>query len=256
MIIKGLHLIPVVLFIVLPSTFVGTYIYAVMKGHVEPYFPYISDAGTRAPESCVFGQLINMCSVMLAISVYVRYCHVYQYCVECNFPSKVLTLNKIGVWLGLLSCLGLSLVANFQETNVFAIHIFGAFLCFGLGTIYFWLQAICSYHMTPLVNTPYVSNLRAVLATICSVFFVIMAGCGITAHLRFHGHDPRKWYPTDGGWVLHVISTTSEWIIALCFCSFILSFSNEFRDITIHHPQIQLNRPELLIANTNDEPIS
>ena len=33
---------------------------AVGGKHVEPGFPYISDTGTYPPESCVFGQLMNL----------------------------------------------------------------------------------------------------------------------------------------------------------------------------------------------------
>lgn len=40
------------------------YIWAVLLEHVEPDFPYISDAATYSPESCVFGQLINIGCVL------------------------------------------------------------------------------------------------------------------------------------------------------------------------------------------------
>jgi len=40
------------------------YIFAVLEGHVVPTVPYISDAATYSPESCVFGQLINIGSVL------------------------------------------------------------------------------------------------------------------------------------------------------------------------------------------------
>lgn len=40
-----------------------------MQGHVEPEFPYISDDATYSPESCVFGQLINMGSVLCKYSI-------------------------------------------------------------------------------------------------------------------------------------------------------------------------------------------
>ncbi|KAF6771028.1 hypothetical protein AHF37_10576 [Paragonimus kellicotti] len=33
-------------------------------GDVSILFPYISDLGTMAPESCVFGQLLNLCSFL------------------------------------------------------------------------------------------------------------------------------------------------------------------------------------------------
>lgn len=75
--------------------------------------------------------------------VYIRYCEVCQYYESYSISPKVIRLNKAGVWLGVFSCLGLSIVANFQETSVKYVHYFGATLCFGVGTIYFWIQVIC-----------------------------------------------------------------------------------------------------------------
>lgn len=47
-------------------------------------------------------------------------------------------------------------------------------------------------------------------------------------------------YPSDGGWYFHVASTISEWIVATVFCFYILSFSEEFRDVHLDHPSIRL----------------
>lgn len=47
-------------------------------------------------------------------------------------------------------------------------------------------------------------------------------------------------YPSDGGWYFHVVSSISEWVIATVFSFFILSFTNEFRDVSLSHPQIAL----------------
>lgn len=45
------------------------YIAAVIQGHVVPTIPYISDAATYSPESCVFGQMVNMGCVLCKYSV-------------------------------------------------------------------------------------------------------------------------------------------------------------------------------------------
>jgi hypothetical protein len=50
------------------------------------------------------------------------------------------TFNKATLYVGLTSCVGLDIVANFQESNVIVVHLLGAFLCFAAGTIYFILQ--------------------------------------------------------------------------------------------------------------------
>jgi hypothetical protein len=52
------------------------------------------------------------------------------------------------------------------------------------------------------------------------------------------GKDPRKWYPEDGGWEMHVASTVSEWIVATSFCVYMLSFVQEFRTVIIEEPQV------------------
>lgn len=46
-----------------------------LLGHVEPDFPYISDAATYSPESCVFGQLMNGGTVLrefMLINLYTK----------------------------------------------------------------------------------------------------------------------------------------------------------------------------------------
>lgn len=72
--------------------------------------------------------------------IYIRYRQIDKYYRSYALPSTVVKHNKIALWIGYLSCFGLSLVANFQETNVIIVHLTGAFLCFGLGTVYIWLQ--------------------------------------------------------------------------------------------------------------------
>lgn len=67
-----LHWYPVFLVLYLPVSFIITYSIAVGYGHVEAGFPYISDTGTLPPESCVFGQLLNIGAVFAAFTMYVR----------------------------------------------------------------------------------------------------------------------------------------------------------------------------------------
>lgn len=76
----------------------------------------------------------------VVLVMYIRYRQIGEYYRGYALPPVVVRHNKIALWIGLLSCFGLSLVANFQETNVIVVHLTGAFLCFGLGTVYIWLQ--------------------------------------------------------------------------------------------------------------------
>lgn len=235
------YLFPLAVFLLFQSTFICTYIAAVLQGHVVPTIPYISDAATYSPESCVFGQFINMGCVLLGIVIYIRYRQIEQ--LLSHHPELIEStdkLNRLAVWLGILSCLGCSIVANFQETNVRFVHFGGAFTCFGVGTAYFWIQAYITYNIHPFVGSLKLANLRLGLAALCTVFFIIVAVTGIISHILFEGQDPRKWYPSDGGWKYHVASSISEWIVATIFCFYILSFTDEFKLLSFDHPPISI----------------
>lgn len=69
-----------------------------------------------------------------------RYYQIKEYTILYNFSGALLKWNIYGIIFGIASSLGMSLVANFQETNFLSVHIIGAMLCFGGATIYFWIQ--------------------------------------------------------------------------------------------------------------------
>lgn len=52
------------------------------------------------------------------------------------------------------------------------------------------------------------------------------------------GNNPRIWSKDDGGWEMHLLSTITEWLCAIAICIFILSFTNEFREIELHYPKV------------------
>lgn len=234
-------LLPIAVFVLFQTTFICTYIAAIVQGHVVPAVPYISDAATYSPESCVFGQLINIGCVLLGIVIYCRFRLVEKLMSHHNelIPSTA-KWNAISIWIGFSSCLGCSIVANFQETNVRIIHFIGAFTCFGMGTVYFWFQALISYNIHRYSGSIQMAHIRLGLSALCTIFFIIVAVTGIISHILFQGQDPRKWYPSDGGWKYHVASSVSEWIVSTIFSFYILSFSDEFKLITFDHPVIAI----------------
>ncbi|XP_043515743.1 uncharacterized protein LOC122531689 [Frieseomelitta varia] len=243
----NLHYLPIILFISLPSVFILTYVIAVLLGHVEAGFPYISDAATYAPESCIFAQFINMIAMLMSFVVYIRYSQVKECSSTFSLQQSLPKWNYWALIFGLTSTFGLSMVANFQETSVIVVHFIGALLCFGGGTAYFWTQAVCSFYLHPLGCSLRLAHLRAALSTFCTVCFVITLITGVLARLAYKGTNPRKWYKEDGGWELHVASTITEWLCAVAFCVYILTFTEEFRDVRVTHPKVvyTLNRTRL-----------
>lgn len=252
------YLFPIAVYLLFQTTFLCTYIAAILQGHVVPTVPYISDAATYSPESCVFGQLINIGCVLLGIVVYIRYRQIQQLIYHhVELTTSSYKLNRVALWIGIGSCFGCSIVANFQETNVRIVHFVGAFTCFGFGTVYFWLQAIISYNISPFTGSLRLAHIRIGLAALCTIFFIVVAVTGIISHILFNGEDPRKWYPSDGGWKYHVASSISEWIVSTIFCLYILSFSDEFKLLTFDHPPIVIagyENVQIVTSDASDEP--
>ncbi|EZA56521.1 DNA damage-regulated autophagy modulator protein [Ooceraea biroi] len=209
-----------------------------LLGHVEAGFPYISDAATYAPESCIFSQVVNLIAILMCFTIYIRYSQVKECTNAFSSPACLPKWNHWALIFGLISSAGLSIVANFQETSVIVVHLIGALLCFGSGTAYFWTQAACSFYLHPSGCSLRLAHLRMALSTFCTVCFFVILITGVLARLAYKGTNPRKWYKEDGGWELHVASTITEWLCAMAFCAYILTFTEEFRDIRISPPKI------------------
>jgi len=240
MALPKLYIYPLVTAIILPATFFLTYAIAVSLKHTELNWPYISDTGAHPPESCIFGQLINIGAVFLGISFYIRYKQVSEFCSSHQLSSRLRLINYLSLGVGWLGAVGLSIVANFQETEVFVVHMTGAFMAFGFGTVYLWSQVLASILLCPLAHGRCMIVIRLVLAVVNTVAFVVMIVAGVAANKQWHGDDPTKWNKDDGGWTLHVASTGSEWIMALAFDIFILTLVPEFKKLVLESPRICL----------------
>lgn len=127
--------------------------------HVTYFLPYISDTGTYPPESCIFGQGLNLASILgknfnyifrfffgiytfllsVALAIYLKYLQVEEILHKHHIEEKY-NLNRTALVVGLLASAGMNLVANFQETNAFIFHWFAAILTFGGGASHLCLQ--------------------------------------------------------------------------------------------------------------------
>lgn len=227
------------------------YIIAICLRHVEVEFPYISDTGTHTPESCIFSQALNIVSFLVILTVYVRYKQIEQSYRDYLSPQSafIMKINWIALCVGSVSAFGLSIVANFQETNVFRVHMVGAMMAFGFGVVYAWLQTFMSFKMIPIVNTKRVAIIRLILSIIMTITFTTSSICGPMAFRRFSGKDPTKWRPWDGGWHLHIASTCCEWISAMSLDFFILSYVREMHLISLSSPRVMFFIESVTLPN-------
>lgn len=216
---------------------------AIILGHCEVIFPYISDTGVRVPESCIFSQLFNTVATLIGLTIAVRYKQVEQQCRDNLIPgaNNVFSLNRLSLFVGLISVIGLSIVANFQELQLFVIHMIGAYTAFGFGLIYCILQTRLSFYMYPIVKLGLtLARCRLALTIILAITFITSSVFGPIAMKQFDGSDITKWGPENKGYVFHVISSVCEWISAMAIDFFILSFAHEFKFMSISSPKFYM----------------
>lgn len=225
---------------------------SILLNHCEVAVPYISDTGVHIPESCIFSQLLNIASTLIALTIAIRYKQVEQQCRDNLIPdaNRVFSLNRIALYLGLASAAGLSIVANFQELQLFTIHMIGACSAFGFGLIYCAVQTRLSYYMYPIVKSGLLlARSRLALTIILGITFITSLIFASISIKHFHGTDTTNWKPSDGGYLYHVISSICEWISALAIDFFILSFAHEFKFMSISSPKFYM-----VSTVTRDEP--
>uniref|UniRef100_G3NJD0 DNA-damage regulated autophagy modulator 2b n=1 Tax=Gasterosteus aculeatus TaxID=69293 RepID=G3NJD0_GASAC len=219
---QGLCFLPAALVVWTAASFIFAYITAVVLRHVDPLVPYISDTGTTAPERCVFGIMLDVSAFAGMATVYVRYKQVEALTGEVDL--RLNKLNRLGLLLGLVSSFGMAVVANFQKTTLFSMHLVGAVLTFGVGALYILVQTLLSLRMQPHVHsrTIYLVRLGVGLWTLGSIISSILIILMTVRVLRHHVQQ-------SDGYTAHMISTVSEWFLAFSFISFFLTYIRDFQ---------------------------
>ena len=276
---------------------VTTYGIAVGLNHVPAFLPYIIDAASNPPESCIFAQFMNFVAMFLCIVIYIRYRQVVEESqlwskdtttgpeestpiksqelssttaklrelpLMCK-PLKISTttaplqeskllrnLNAFALILGFLGSFGLSLVANFQRTNVPLVHLSGTFMLFVFGFAYSWIQVYLTYKSVKRGIEMIVYDKMGMLLNNCKLLFRLTLSilmtiyfiCGIvtltTSNLKWtnqYGASSKKsrllWTTEDPGYTDHIISTFCEWLTVICLLMFCSSFWHEFGEIKL-----------------------
>ncbi|NWW45038.1 DRAM2 protein, partial [Pedionomus torquatus] len=246
---QGLSVLPAALVVWSAASFVFSYITAIVLHHVDPLVPYISDTGTIPPERCLFGIMLNISTFLGVATMYVRYKQVYALNPE---KAKILKLNKIGLTLGLTSCFGLCIIANFQKCILYYIHVVGACLTFGVGAVYMLVQTVLSYLMQPELHSKDIFWVRLSVFLWCCSSIVSMFISSVVLYSGLYGMNlvqKLHWDPQDKGYTAHIVSTVSEWSLAFSFLSFFLTYIRDFQKISLRavaslHGRTLYNSPQ------------
>uniref|UniRef100_A0A4W6CBZ6 DNA-damage regulated autophagy modulator 2b n=1 Tax=Lates calcarifer TaxID=8187 RepID=A0A4W6CBZ6_LATCA len=194
---QGLCFLPAALVVWTAASFIFAYITAVVLRHVDPLVPYISDTGTMAPERCVFGIMLDVSAFLGMATVYVRYKQVEALTGEDKL--RLHRLNRFGLLLGLVSSMGMCVVANFQKTTLFSMHLVGAVLTFGVGALYILVQTLISLNMQPHIHskTIYLIRLGIGVWTLGSIISMFISS--VIMYSSLPGVDvPHKLHWTPG----------------------------------------------------------
>ncbi|XP_073336787.1 DNA damage-regulated autophagy modulator protein 1 [Pagrus major] len=223
---QGLCFLPAFLVIWSSSTFIVSYIIALFRRDIDIIFPYISDTGATPPESCIFGLMTFISACAGVATIYARYKYVEKLSEETRVVCKC--LNQAALVLGLLSCLGMLIVATFQETTVPEVHDVGAVIFFTSGIIYTILQSVISYRAYPFGSSMGVCQARLGIAVLATLAFFPTVICAF-----FVKQSVLHRTTDDEDYAYHLASAVCEWIAAFSFICFFLTYIDDFKLFTL-----------------------
>ncbi|KAF5901652.1 DNA damage-regulated autophagy modulator protein 1 [Clarias magur] len=224
--LEGVCFLPTFLVIWSSSTFIVSYLIALFRGDVDLIFPYISDTGATPPESCIFGLMATISAFAGFATMFARYMFVKKLIEKTGGVSSC--LNVAAFIVAVFSCIGMCFVATFQETELTAVHDFGALMFFVFGVIYIILQTIISYKSHPYGSSKRICHIRAVFSFVASVAVIPTLICASFVKLtKLH------WNPEDKDYTLHAVSAVSEWTAAFTFIFFFFTYIQEFKQFSL-----------------------
>lgn len=151
-----------------------SYVIAVTNNDEKAWFSYISDGGAISPESCVFGILLNYGAFFWLLTAVSQHIQLSQYMQFNNLHSfGYVFTRRVLLVLAVLSTIGLTVVANFQENNVPIAHGLGAWLAFFGGLAYVWIYIIISCICKPKFSPKFLTLFRGIFALITTVSLAI-----------------------------------------------------------------------------------
>jgi len=155
-----------------------------------------------------------------------------------------------------------SMVANFQETSVPVMHNIAAFITFVTGLVYCWGQVLFSYAMKPRMVTITITHLRTILCCFATFFFVANLSVQIaepfvnlpanyTTTPKPPDYQVTRISSDSPYFVNHIVVTLAEWLMAICFEVFVITFAIELRHAYAHGPKLDIKSTAAIVNAHN-----
>uniref|UniRef100_A0A914ZFE4 DNA damage-regulated autophagy modulator protein 2 n=2 Tax=Parascaris univalens TaxID=6257 RepID=A0A914ZFE4_PARUN len=253
MVFKHVWIIPTLATLFAFLAFFIGYGVGIAADHLEAWFSFISDGGALPPESCIFGEFLNLSAMFVAITIYVRHLQIVVFYGKIHHVAGRWRLySTIMMCIGYVIAFGVSLVANVQETSIPILHGIGAMLAFFCAVIYIWAQLIFTFTMRPTLTHNRITCARVILAmltTVGLILYVVVHFANPFVPREQNGQLPTRppkidgiiRIPSDSPYFKnHLVATLAEWILGVSLYLFVLSFALELRFTFAHAPKIAL----------------
>ncbi|XP_069829548.1 DNA damage-regulated autophagy modulator protein 1 isoform X2 [Dendropsophus ebraccatus] len=170
--------------------------------------------------------MISVTAVLGAATMYVRYKIIQAQNVRISFLNY--WFNLASFLIGVIGCIGMGIVASFQETSVTAVHDVGALLTFICGVAYIFLQSLITFKACPQWSNKGICYIRMTISVISVIAIFPMIICASFDGMKMYhceaGEEPSPY---------HQASAACEWIVAFGFVTFFLTYIKEFQAISL-----------------------
>ncbi|CAD5219389.1 unnamed protein product [Bursaphelenchus xylophilus] len=224
------------------------YVIAVLNNHEEAWFSMISEGGSLPPESCIFGILLNFAAFFWLVTCFSLHYHLLDHLYwHCGSRSKLRFLFYFMLFIGILSGLGIAVVADFQLSNLRIVHNNGAMVAFLAGLLYCWCYAVVCVKLGIQWVPKWLIILRiivVVFVTVCVVMYILCFQFSIFAKKWPDGTRAQKperpatgiirLQPCHPYYDNYIIACVSEWLLAVGYFIVIASLSIELGNFELH----------------------
>ncbi|KAJ8024154.1 DNA damage-regulated autophagy modulator protein 1 [Holothuria leucospilota] len=227
----GLAWLPILTVVISFTAVIITYGLGISLGHVDAFFPYISDAGAEYPESSLFSFLFDVVALLVLANVYIQYLLINTYCSHMGISDRtrsvkcLRSINTSCLLLGIVASCGVTIIANFPVDENIYIHLLGAVLCFTSALIFCFLHSWMSYRIQSETISPFLTACRVMLsvANLAAYTMVVIYG------------NILRWNVTEEFPMMRYrrISAGCEWFFVIDLNLFFLTYTKEFSRVDL-----------------------
>ncbi|CAI4227732.1 unnamed protein product [Auanema sp. JU1783] len=254
MVVRKVWLVPVMAVVTSTLAFLSSLIVGNMDGHLKTWITSVSTAGSHSPESCLFSQFLNISAFFLILTFYVRHRQTVEYYAHrLQWEGNAWRIcSLIFMWVGIISAVSLTVVANFPKTEAILIHDTAAAFTFLTQIVYSWGQVVIGFAMIPHMASTFVNFLRLFLA-ILATFFVVLHEAALVLNPSknngtnlFEVHETI--YSDNQASFNQTVFISTEWLMILAMQLFLLTFTAELRFAYAHVPRVVFCRSAMEIG--------